>query len=213
MSALSSQTLRFSFWKFFPFWMFLVFLKFGSSLHFSLFAPFGERFSPLWLVGLLIGGCAFFQLVFDVPAGYLLDRYGYRKLLKLTTIFFLIAMVFFMIGLTQATFLLSVFFATFGWLFFGPGVDAYMLSQAKKEIAGRFISFRDIFGAFGVVLASASLTFVLLLDVEIIGLILFALIAIAWIMITLSPKDRELVHKETKIETRLSPWKSCGSYG
>ena len=56
------------FWKFFPFWIFLIFFKFGGGLHYSLLSQLGEKFLPLWLVGILIGGSSFVQLLLDVPA-------------------------------------------------------------------------------------------------------------------------------------------------
>ncbi len=51
-------------------------------------SPLGERLLPLWVVGFLMGGASLVQLLLDVPAGRLLDRYGYRKLLTLTMLIF-----------------------------------------------------------------------------------------------------------------------------
>ncbi|MFA6503559.1 MAG: MFS transporter [Patescibacteria group bacterium] len=185
-------------WKFLPFWIFLVFFKLSGGLHYSLISPLGERLMPLWLVGLLMGGGSLIQLVLDVPAGFLLDRFGYRRLLKLTTFIFLFAAVSYMFGLTEVTFLISLLMSTFGWLFFGPGVSAYILSHADKKNSGRMISMRDIFGSLGVVCSSALLPFVILLAPLQIGWIIFIPLLLALLSLVFSPKDVNSVHAEIK---------------
>src|SRR3989344_9452066 len=147
--------------KFLPFWIFLVLYKLGGALHYSLISPLGDRLLPLWIVGILMGGGSVVQLLLDVPAGRWLDRFGYLRLLKVTTFIFLFAGIALIFNLTLATYLISLTAATFGWVFFGPGVNAYVLSQSPKQNAGKFISFRDIFGSTGVFLSSAILGFVL----------------------------------------------------
>ncbi len=188
--------------RFLPFWIFLVLFKFGGGLHYSLVAPLGQKLFPLWIVGLLSGGCSIVQLLLDVPAGRVLDRYGYLRFLKITTVIFMIAAACFFFGLTKWTYLLSLVFSIFGWLFFGPGMNAYILSEAPKAIAGKFISLRDISGSVGIVLSSASLPFVLLLSVQWIGVVLFVLLLCAWIVLWFSPKDTVSVHAEQKLETQ-----------
>ncbi|MDD5438034.1 MAG: hypothetical protein PHC70_02720 [Patescibacteria group bacterium] len=190
------------FWRFLPFWIFLIFFKFGGGLHFSVISPLGEKLLPLWAVGLLIGGGAFVQLLLDVPAGYWLDRYGYLKLLKFTTIMFLIAAVCFMLGLSRTTYVLSLIMSTMGWLFFNPGINAYILSQAPKVHAGWFISWRDVFGSIGVVLSTAVLPFALFMAPQQIGFILFAILCVALLMLFFCPKDTASVHAEMKIPTQ-----------
>jgi len=188
--------------RFLPFWIFLIFFKFGAGLHYTLVSPFGEKLLPLWIVGLLMGGSSILQLLLDVPAGHLLDKYGYRRLLKITTFVFLFAAGMYVFGLTKPIYLISLVIGTFGWLFFGPGVNAYILSHAPRENAGKFISKRDIFGSIGIVLSSASLPFVLLFTPQHIGFILFSLLAVAFIMLFFSPKDKTSVHEDTKVETQ-----------
>lgn len=190
------------FWKFMPFWIFLTFFKFGGGLHFSTLSPLGERLMPLWLVGCLIGGGSLIQLILDVPAGYLLDRFGYLKLLKVTTFTFLFAAVCFMFGLTTTTYVLSLIMSTFGWLFFNPGLNAYVLSQAPKEHAGKFISLRDVFASCGIVLSSAILPFVLFLSPQFLGYVIFLLLCVALLTLFFSPKDQASVHAEMKLPTQ-----------
>ncbi len=149
--------------RFSPLWLFLVFFKFGAGLHYSLLSPLGERVLPLWLVGIVMGSASFIQFAFDVPAGHMLDRLGYRRLMLIGTLIFLVAAVFLTLPFTLGTYLASVFLSIFGWLFFGPGVNAYILSTASKEHSGLFMSLRDISGSLGIVLSSAFLPFVLLL--------------------------------------------------
>ncbi|OGM98490.1 MAG: hypothetical protein A2915_00820 [Candidatus Yanofskybacteria bacterium RIFCSPLOWO2_01_FULL_41_34] len=190
------------FLKFIPFWIFLVLYKLGGALHYSLISPLGERLLPLWVVGVLMGGGSVIQLILDVPAGHLLDRFGYLRLLKLTTFIFLFAGIALVFQFTLTTYLVSLTAATFGWVFFGPGVNAYVLSQAPKENAGKFFSFRDIFGSMGVVLASAVLGLVLALSTTMIGWLIFVTMAIALFVIYFSPSDAASVHSEQKIPTQ-----------
>jgi MFS family permease len=180
--------------KFFPFWLFLTFFKFGGGLHYTILAPLGEKVMPLWLVGTLVGVSAFIQLLLDVPAGYLLDRYGYRKLLKLTTLIFAVASAFFVLGLSPFAFILSLAVSTFGWLFFGPGSTAYIAGHASKAAFGRFTSTGHVFASAGIVLASAVIPFVVMFDAKAIGAILCALFSIAYVLICISPKDARHIH-------------------
>ncbi len=180
------------FLTFSPFWVFLVFYKFGGGLHYTLLAPLGEQVLPLWAVGAVIGAGSMIQLLLDVPAGRLLDRFGYLRFLKITSAVFLLAGAALFLHLSALTFLASLLLATFGWLFFGPGVNAYVLSQAPKQHAGTFISFRDIFSSVGVVLSSAILGWILALNVPSMGLIIFGTIAVALVALFFCPKDKPL---------------------
>ncbi|MFA6304382.1 MAG: MFS transporter [Patescibacteria group bacterium] len=188
--------------KFIPFWIFLIIYKLGGSLHYSLISPLGERLLPLWIVGLLMGGSSIIQMLLDVPAGHFLDRFGYLKLLKLTTFIFLFAGIAFIFNFTIATYIISLIAATFGWVLFGPGVNAYILSQAPKKNSGTFISFRDIFGSAGVFLASAVLGLVLALTPTTIGTIIFAIMLAALAALYFSPPDTISVHHEQKLPTQ-----------
>ncbi|MDB5189783.1 MAG: hypothetical protein JWN49_109 [Parcubacteria group bacterium] len=190
------------FLKFTPFWVFLILFKFAGALHYSLMSPLGERLLPLWAVGFLMGGASLIQLLLDVPAGRLLDRFGYRKLLTLTTLIFLVGALCLFFKFTVVTYLTSMALSIFGWLFFGPGINAYLLSSAPKESAGRFMSLRDVFGSVGVVLSSAVLPFVLLLSPTHMGLVLSASFVAAIIAIVVSPRDHVSVHVEQKLPTQ-----------
>ncbi|MEK7109006.1 MAG: MFS transporter [Patescibacteria group bacterium] len=190
--------------KFMPFWAFLLFFKFAATLHYTLLAPFGEQLLPLWIVGILIGGESLIQVVFDLPAGYLLDYFGYRRLLKYTTAFFMVAALCIALGLTQTTYLLTVFFSIFGWLFYMPGMNAYILSHADEKESGRFFSIRDISNSIGVVGASISLPFLLLLSPKIAGVALLVLLLVSFCFLLLSPADKQLPprHERTTHQRR-----------
>ena len=105
-------------WRFLPFWIFMIFFKFGGGLHYSLLSPLGEKVLPLWVIGVLMGAASIAQLLLDVPAGRILDKYGYRKFLKVTTFIFLFAAICFLFGFTKQTYLISLLISVFGWLFF-----------------------------------------------------------------------------------------------
>jgi MFS family permease len=188
--------------RFLPFWVFLTFFKFGGGLHYSLISPLGERVLPLWIVGVLMGGTSVLQVILDVPAGRILDRYGYRRFLKVTTFIFLFAALVLVLNFTRETYLISLLLSSLGWLFYGPGINAYILSHAPKESAGRFISLRDVSGSIGIVLSSVALPFILLFNPAVMGWFLFSLLLIALAAITLSPKDHQSVHLEQKLPTQ-----------
>ena len=181
------------FWKFLPFWIFLTFFKFGGSLQYAILAPFGERLMPLWLVGILIGFCSVAQLVLDIPVGYVLDKYGYLKFLRLSTFVFLFAAIFLIFGLNIVNYFFILGFGILGGLFFAPGVNAYILSHAPKDNDGKFISLRDVFGSVGVVLASASLPFILIGTPEHAGRVILTLLLFALVLLFLSPKDNRSI--------------------
>lgn len=189
--------------KYEAFWLFLIFFKFGGNLHYTILAPLGEKILPLWIVGLILGGGSLIQLVLDVPAGHIMDKYGYIRFLKITTFTFLLAAVCFMFGLTWTTFILSFFFSTFGWLFFGPGTNAYVLSNASKDIAGEFMSMHDIFGSVGVVLSSIAFALLAFVPVEQIGVMIFIIFFTAYVLLFFVPQGhRPVLADEKKIDTQ-----------
>ncbi|MBI5621249.1 MFS transporter [Candidatus Falkowbacteria bacterium] len=187
---------------FIPFWIFLTLYKIGGGLHYSLISPLGERLLPLWLVGLLMGGGSLIHLLLDVPAGHWLDRFGYRRLLKLTTFIFLLAGLVLVINFNTLTYITSLIVATFGWLFFVPGVNAYVLTHAPRAGSGRFIAYRDVFASLGIVLSTALLGLVLTLPTYLIGLMIALAMLAALIALYASPPDTPLTHTEPKIATQ-----------
>lgn len=191
------------FFKFTPFWIFLVLFKFGAGLHYVLMPVFGEKVFPVWVAGLLVGGASLIQMLCDVPAGRLLDKYGYRRLLMVTTITFIIAASAFLFGFSIPAYLVTLGFSIFGWLFFTPGINAYMLSQAPKDAAGKFLSFKDIFGSLGIVLSTLALPLALTLDIKVSGTIILVIMILTLFAIYLSPEEKENVHKEKKVETHF----------
>lgn len=179
--------------QFLPFWIFIGFYKFAATLHYSVIPALGEPLMPLWIVGLLLGGESFLQMVLDVPAGYLVDRLGRKRMLGIG-LFGMAAAGFLLTRFSPVTYVISIAVSVVGWLFLAPGVNAYVLSHAKKETSGRFIALRDTFHSIGVVLASVSLPFVLLYTPATIGIILIILVGIAAIFLIISPRDQVVVH-------------------
>ncbi len=175
------------------FWLFIVLYRFAAVLHYSLLSPLGERLLPLWIVGILIGAASFLQMILDVPAGHLVDRFGKKRMLAIGWIAFVIA-AFLLTRFSLTNFLMSVAFSIIGWLFYAPGMNAYILAYAKKETSGRFLALRDTFGSLGVVLASISLPFVLLYSPLVMGDILIALFVFAIIALFVSPPDKPSPH-------------------
>lgn len=195
----TSQKFRVEATKILPFWLFTFLFKISANLQYTLLSTLGERVFPIWIVGLLIGGGAFVQVMLDVPAGFILDRYGYVRLLKIATWLFITAAVALVLGLTPWTYVATVMLATGGWLFFGPGVDAYVLSRAKKEFAGRFIALKDIMESAGVVVGMATLPFMIVWAPHWIGIALGVPLLLAFATLLLVPRDRHAVLVEKKI--------------
>lgn len=175
--------------SFIAFWSFLLFFKFAGALHYSLIPVIGNKLMPLWLVGIVSSVASILQLVMDIPAGKLLDKYGYKKVLVVSTFIFIIGALVLYKNLTTIIFLSSIFLCYIGWLFFGPGSNAYALSHAKKSESGRFMDYRDIAGGLGVVLASIALAVVVNYDNKIFSLIIAGIMFLSLISIIISPSD------------------------
>ncbi|HLD04679.1 MAG TPA: MFS transporter [Candidatus Nanoarchaeia archaeon] len=175
------------------FWAFLLLFKFGAGLHYTLLSPLGERLLPLWVVGALISLGSLIQLILDIPAGIVLDRWGYKKILTLGTLVFVLAGIALFFQFSSFYYILSIFLATIGWLFFGPGGNAYALSHATKKTAGTFMAYRDIFSSAGIVLACLLLAFIIQQSHRVIGLAIASTLFLAYLCICLSPKDLKKV--------------------
>ena len=181
-----------------PFWLYVLFFKFGAGLHYSLLSTLGSQVLPVWAVGLAVGSASFLQLVFDVPAGYALDRFGYVRLLRIFTLVFALGTWALFAGLTLVTFFLTLLLSEAGWLFFGPGTSAYVLSSAPVKTAGKFLGFFHTTTSAGIVLASSTLGFVVGWSPRALGILLTALIGTALFAAFLTPKERVSVHAERK---------------
>ncbi|MDB4984757.1 MAG: hypothetical protein JWM20_936 [Patescibacteria group bacterium] len=190
-----------------PFWIFLIFFKFGGGLHYTMLAPLGSQVFPVWIVGILIGVSAFIQMLLDVPSGYMTDRFGYKKMLVVTTIFFVAASAVFLFGLTKATFLWSLAVSVIGWQFFSPGINAYAIGHSDDETVGKIISAKDVFASSGIVLASALVGFAVSWNVPLLGKILILIFIIACAAMLLAPAD--LAPKPEHHRKKLHPkfWK------
>ncbi len=188
-------------WHFLPFWLFLALFKFAGSLHYSLLSPLGARLLPVWLVGLIIGGGSVVQLLLDVPVGRLMDRRGYVRFLLFGTAAFLLAGVAWMFRFTTFAYAASFVLSTAGWQFFGPGVNAYVLSQAPDGRAATFISFRDVFESLGVVVASAVLGFVLSTSTSAMGFIVADGMLLGILALLFAPRGTRNVQTRRQLAT------------
>jgi len=180
-----------------PFWLFVLFFKFGAGLHYALLSTLGSRVLPVWVVGLCVGGAALLQLILDIPTGALLDRVGYVRLLRLGTFVFLVGTAALFFGLTPATFLLTLLLSEFGWLIFGPGTNAYVLSKAPKHVSGKFLGFFHAVMALGIVLASAAFAVVADKGVFVIAGALTAILAVALFFAFVTRSEPTAVREET----------------
>lgn len=184
--------------KLIPFWLFIIFFKSAASLHYTLFPILSERFFPVWVAGALVSLEAFIQMLLDVPAGYFLDRFGYIRSLLFSTSCFLLGVLLFSFGLQPWTILGSLFFSLVGWLFFNPGIDAYILVQTKREFAGRSIALRDITASAGVVIGMTLLPFVLDKDGVILASLLGVFFCLALFFLMRAPKDTASIKQHAR---------------
>lgn len=187
------RSVREIFIRFLPFWLYIVFFKFAGNIHYTALPALGEALFPVWLVGLIVSLESVLQVALDVPAGYLLDRFGYVRLLMLGSVCFAAASLFLIVGLTPATFVATVLSSVLGWLFFTPGVNAYLLGHAREDEAGRLFSMRDTSNALGVVLGVGGLSFILLLPVSTIGTAVLILLLVSLGFLYFAPPDKPLV--------------------
>lgn len=182
-----------------PFWLFILFFQFSGNIHYTFLPTLGEKLTQTWIIGVIISLQSFVQLTMDVPAGFLLDKFGYTKMLRIGTIMFTISALIlaFVPGLVGFT--ITAISSALGWLFFVPGTNAYILSMGSKENAGQFIVFRDIFNAIGTTLGCLVLTLVVNFSATAVGLISTALFFITLFFIWITPKDAISVHEEKKL--------------
>lgn len=190
------------FWAVWPFWLYIFLYKTAASTHYVLGSPLGEQVLPIWTVGLAIGLAAGIQMFLDVPAGFLLDRFGYKRLLGVGTLIFMAATACLFFGLTPTTYLLTLALGALGWLFYWPGVSAYALATASRETAGRFMSLRDTSSSLGTVASIALFPWVVRLPIPYLAAVIFAFFAVSLLALSLTPKERVSVHAEKKIATQ-----------
>ncbi len=184
--------------SFLSLFFFTLFFKFGAGIHYTVLSALGERVFPVWVVGIIISGASVLQMVLDVPAGILLDRWGYTRLLKIFVGVFLGASAIMFFGLNPVLFVGTVFLATFGWLFYGPGVNAYILSEAPHAVAGKTMGRMHAFESAGIVASAAVLPFIILAPSYVIGTVVFGLLVVAFAFLCFVPRERSLVHHVPK---------------
>jgi MFS family permease len=100
------------------------------------------------------------------------------------------------------TYVISIVLSTFGWLFFGPGINAYVLSHSNQATAGRFMSLRDVTGSIGVVLSSIVLPLALIMSPTLVGWILSISFVASFAALCFAPKDRMVATAEEKISSQ-----------
>ena len=166
-ATFSKQATTFS-----PLWFYIVLFKFGAGIHYAMIAVLGAQILPFWLVGLCVSYASLIELVCDIPAGFFLEKYGYLRMLRLTTILFLCAAGALLFGLTPLTYFISITFGAFGWLFFTPGINAYLLAHGAVPIIGRLFGILRASEGAGIMFATIGLPFFVRLPVPLLGLVM-----------------------------------------
>lgn len=186
--------------RFTPLWFFIFLFKFGAGIHYSLITVLGAQIFPLWAVGLCVGAASFIQLVLDVPAGFMLERHGHLRMLRVSTICFLLAGGALLFGLSPPSYVVTVIFSALGWLFFGPGVSAYLLSHGPVAVMGRLTALRRMCEAIGITCALLGLAHFSTFPVTIVGLIIIypMLGSLAALVLAQRAHIPTILHKETR---------------
>ncbi len=186
-----------------PLWLFVILFKVGGTVFYSALSPLGEQVLPLWAVGVFIGAASLVQLVLDVPAGFLLDRFGYTRLLRISSLVLSLGGIMLLaFGLHIWTFVFLILVSGFGWLFFGPGIDAYALVMAPKSKAGRYMSMRRWSSSVGVVIGTVLFTLLLPLPISVLGTAIAIPLLLGVFVASFLKKEHRPVHTETVIETQ-----------
>ena len=167
----------------------MIFFKFSGGLHYALTPALGEKFLPVWLMGMIISVAALCQMIFDIPMGKILDKYGYRKLLIIGTATFTLAGALWYFRVDALFIIISTVIAIVGWLISGPGVNAYVLSHADTNNSGIFMGYRDAAYSIGIILSTIALPFLVNAPHQIIGIVLGGIMLIATVFIAISPRD------------------------
>lgn len=182
-----------------PFWLFILFFQFSGNVHYTFLPTLGDKLTQTWIVGLIISSLSFTQLLLDVPAGFLLDKFGYTKMLRLGTMVFIVSALILAFIPNLTGFIIAAISSALGWLFFMPGINAYVLSMAPKEDAEKFMVARDISSASGITFGCLALMFTVNFSTTTVGLVSAALFFIALFFIWIAPKDTISVHEEKKL--------------
>ena len=186
------------FLSFLPLWIFVLLFKLASATHYAILPVFGEQILPIWLVGLNLSAATFIQLPFDLLSGIILNRLGHLRTLVFSCVAFAVSAAVFVFGLNITTFLLSVVFATFAWLFFTPALNTYILDHATKANTEKLITWRDISQSSGVFIGSSTLLLFMGLSADKFGVLLSALFVAAGLFALVSPKDTEKVQEQMR---------------
>ena len=173
--------------KYLFFWLFLVFFKLGAGLQYTLLPVLGARVLPIWIVGALMFLSTSLQILLDIPAGKLLDKFGYKKMIMVGTFGAIIGVLLYFYGITIYTLILSIFLVDFGWLFYTPGGSAYILSHASKSNSIKFFAYRDVFGAVGIVVGTLLLAFTVNAPGSFLAMLLGGALIVSIISISLAP--------------------------
>jgi MFS family permease len=188
--------------KLLPFWIFLILFKTAACIHFNMLSPYGERVLPIWMVGLVIGGASLLQLILDVPAGLIMDRFGYRRFLKVTTVLFIIAVLPLVFNLSPWTYIFTALAGGFGWLFFGPGTNAYVISHASNNNAGEFIGVKNVSDSIGGVISAAIFVLSITLPTRVVAIAIIIIFVLSFIALSFTPIDSTIDHSAKKLKTQ-----------
>ncbi len=188
------------FFSFLPFWIFVLLFKLASSTHYAILPVFGERILPIWAVGLVLSVASFVQLPLDLLSGVFLKRLGFLRTLIFSCFAFVFSAGVLIFGLNVTTYLLSVIFATFGWFFFTPALNTYILNHSTDSNTEKLITWRDVSQSSGVFIGASALVLSMGLSVNKFGVLLSAFFISAGLFAMISPKDAKKIEPKARLE-------------
>ena len=178
--------------SFISFWLFLILFKFGAGLHYALNSPLGQRVLPLWIVGMLMSGGSLLQLVLDVPAGHLLDRFGLQEDAGGRDVRRDIGRARAVLGSHGLLADTERDTCHRGMAFLRPGRNAYPCPTPANLIRLCFMAYRDIAADRHSALL-VLLPFVVNASARTISMVIMSLVGLAFIAICLAPIDRKRI--------------------
>lgn len=156
----------------FSFWVFILLFKLAVGIHYAVIGAIGARFLPLWSVGIAVGSMALIECILIIPFGANLHRIGVFRALFLGILATALSAFCLFLPLTPYSYLASAMIAGFGWLFFNPSVDSYLIATAPRSTVGTLLGIRRTMNSLGIALGVLLLPVLVSLPAAYIGFVM-----------------------------------------
>lgn len=130
----------------------VVLYNLALSMYLFLFPLYLDHlvFSPV-LIGALVAVSAIFQVILRLPMGAYIDRIGQHNATKLSSVTFLLSIVFFFARPLLPFFIVIQLFSGISSTLFWPSTQAYVVSMSHRTLGYRMGIFNMLTGVAGIV--------------------------------------------------------------